>query len=109
VDLHLTRFDLRNVEDIVNERKEVAGIAVDLAQVLQHGSGADILRLLFEHLGIADDGAERRPQLVAHIGEELALGLVRLLSRLLGSSECRFVALAMGNVLHGADHADRAA
>ena len=34
---------------------------------------------LDEDLGEADDGVHRRAQLVAHVGEEAALGLVRLL------------------------------
>ena len=35
------------------------------------------LRILAQHLGDADDGVERRAQLVAHIGEELRLVLAR--------------------------------
>ena len=36
------------------------------------------LRILPQHLGDADDGVERRAQLVAHVGEELRLVLARL-------------------------------
>ena len=36
------------------------------------------LRILPQHLADADDGVERRAQLVAHIGEELRLVLARL-------------------------------
>ena len=33
-----------------------------------------VLGLLLEHLAVADDGVQRRAQLVAHVGQELALG-----------------------------------
>ena len=36
------------------------------------------LRILPQHLGDADDGVERRAQLVAHVGEELRLVLARI-------------------------------
>ena len=47
---------------------------------------AEVLGLLLEHLGVADDGVERRPQLVAHVRQELRLvlaGLFELAVRLL--------------------------
>ena len=39
--------------------------------------------LLLEHLAVADDRVERRPQLVAHVREERALGPIRGFCRLL--------------------------
>ena len=39
---------------------------------------AETRRIADHHLGQADDGVERRAQLVAHIGEELGLVLARL-------------------------------
>ena len=47
---------------------------------------AEVLGLLHQHLAVADDRVERRAQLVAHVGEELALrlvGAVGLVPRLL--------------------------
>ena len=41
-------------------------------------SASEVLGLLLEHLGVADDGVQWRPQLVAHIREELRLVLRRL-------------------------------
>ena len=35
----------------------------------------EVLGLLLEHLGVADDGVERRPQLVGHVRQELRLVL----------------------------------
>ena len=43
-----------------------------------------ILHFLFEHFAVADDGIERRPQFMTHVGEEGALGAVRLLCSLFG-------------------------
>ena len=40
---------------------------------------ARVRRLLLQHLAVADDGVEGRPQLVAHVGQEVALGAARLL------------------------------
>ena len=41
--------------------------------------GAEVLGLLLQHLAVADDGVERRAQLVAHVGQELGLVAVGLL------------------------------
>ena len=46
---------------------------VDLLQVRQERVLAQVLHLLLEHLGVADDGVQRRPQLVGHVGQELGL------------------------------------
>ena len=35
----------------------------------------EVLGLLLEHLGVADDGVQRRPQLVGHVRQELRLVL----------------------------------
>ena len=66
---------------------------------------AVVLGLLRHHLGVADDGVERRPELVAHGGEELALGRVRGLGRDLRLLELLFLALAGRDVLGHRDHA----
>ena len=39
---------------------------------------------LLQHLAVADDGVEGGAQFVAHVRQERALGLVRLVGRLLG-------------------------
>ncbi len=65
--------------------------ALDLLQVRDHGVLAFVGGVFLQDLRIADDGVQRRAQLVAHIGQELGLGLVglfggvaRLLDRSLG-------------------------
>ena len=74
--LHAPGLDLRQVEDVVDQGEQVparAEHAVERLDVLLQR-----LRILPQHLGDADDGVERRAQLVAHVGEELRLVLTRL-------------------------------
>src|SRR5262249_8198357 len=74
--LHAPGLDLGEIENIVDERKEMAAgaeNAVERLGVLLCGLG-----VLAQHLADADDGVERRAQLVAHVGEELRLVLARL-------------------------------
>ena len=55
-------------------------------------------RLLDQHFAVADDGVERRPQLVAHGGEEPALGLVGGFGVALGRLELHLAVLELGDV-----------
>ena len=52
-----------------------------------------------QHLAVADDGVQRRAQLVAHVGEELALGAVGGLRRVLRLEQRLFRALAASVML----------
>src|SRR3984893_18534438 len=70
--LHAPGLDLGEVEDVVDQGKQVPArtqYAIERFEVL-----IEALRILAQHLGNADDGVERRAQLVAHVGEELRLG-----------------------------------
>ena len=51
-------------------------ISADIFLLARVGEGAE--HLVHQHVGEADDGVERRAQLVAHHGEEAALGDVEL-------------------------------
>jgi hypothetical protein len=77
LELHAPGLDLGEVEDVVDEREQVAPGLVDVLQIL----GLLLVDLaehaLRQHLREADDRVERRPQLVRHVGEELRLVLVR--------------------------------
>ena len=53
--------------------------AVDAAQRIEQVGLARVLGLFTHHVADAQDGVERRAQLMAHGGEEAALGLVGLL------------------------------
>ena len=74
--LHPPGLDLGEVEDVVDQGEQVAARAehaVERLEVLLQRLG-----ILPQHLADADDGVERRAQLVAHVGEELRLVLARL-------------------------------
>src|SRR2546428_620832 len=73
VQLHPSRLDLREVEDVVDQREQVAPRGQDDADVL----GLLVVQLaehaVVEHLREADDRVEGRAELVGHVGEELGL------------------------------------
>ncbi len=59
-----------------------------------------------EHeIGHADDAVHRRADLVAHVRQELALGLVGGLGGVLGRAQFGFRLVALGDVLRNADAA----
>ena len=73
LDVHAAGFDLREVEDVVDDgQQRIAGFA----------DRGHVVELLGVELGVeqeaahADHGVHRRADLVAHRGEERALGLV---------------------------------
>ena len=74
-ELEPPRFDLREVENVVEDRQQRVGRGPHRGQAV-----ALIGReLAVEHqVGHADDAVHRRPDLVAHVGEKLALGAARL-------------------------------
>ena len=73
-------LDLRHVENVVDDVEQILAAAADVAAVFVVLLGAERAEHAGLHdLGKADDGVERRAQLVAHIGEEFRLGLVGLL------------------------------
>ena len=72
----LARLDLRQVEDVVDEGQQVLAAAVDVFHVLLLLGAQRPGEAVFHDLGETDDRVERRAQLVAHVGEELALHAV---------------------------------
>ncbi len=63
----------------VDQAEQVRTGGVDLLQVGDGVLVALVLRVLHQHLAVADDRVHRRAELVAHVGEEGALGPVGLL------------------------------
>ena len=59
-----------------DEPQEVGAGAVDPLEILDGAGGVALGELLLEELAIADDRVERGPQLMAHVGQEGALGPV---------------------------------
>ena len=86
VDAELARLDLRNVEDAVDQRQEMLGRLLDVTRILLNLLGRTH-RLGMQHVGEADDGVERRAQLMAHVGDEFRLGLGGELGVDLGGAE----------------------
>jgi hypothetical protein len=98
-----TRLDLRIVEDVVDDGQQ--GFAAG-------AHGLRIVALLVVDAGVeqqaghADHGVERSTDLVAHVGEEHALGLHRRLGALLRRLQFAFARHLRRNVAqdHGIDH-----
>ena len=72
LELDLPRLDLREVEDVVDEREQVVARREDVVEVLLLLLVDLAEHLLAQHLREAEDRVQRRPQLVRHVGEELA-------------------------------------
>src|SRR5262249_40206068 len=64
-------LDLRHVEDIVNDFKQILATATDVAAIFMIFLGAERAKHPgFHDLGKADDGVKRCAQLVTHVSEE---------------------------------------
>ncbi len=75
LELDLSRLDLRQVEDVVDEREQVVPGREDVLEILLLLL-VDLAEHPFaQHLGEADDRVQRRAELVRHVGEELGLVL----------------------------------
>ena len=75
IDRHLAGFDLREVEDLVDELQEIVARRVDRLRELHLLGGEVPVAVLRQHLREDEQAVERRPQLVRHVREELGLVL----------------------------------
>ena len=82
--VHLARFDLGDVQDVVDHRQQMLAGGADLLQVGNLLSAAVKLGILKQDLAVADHRVEWRAQLVAHLGQEFGLGAVGPLGLVLG-------------------------
>ena len=89
-------LDARDVEDLVDELEQVASAAEDVVHILALTVGQTIE---LEELTETDDRVQRCPELVAHAGEELALGAVRGVGASARPEQLR--ALLFGSALRG--------
>ena len=80
----LPRLDLREIENVVDERQKRLARLLDGVQIVALFLGEGGAE---RQVGHADDRVHRGPDLVAHVGEELALGDRRLLRPPLGALE----------------------
>ena len=87
IDGEFAGLNLRDIENAVDQGEEMFGGLADIGGVLfdffraRYGLGG-------EHVGKADDGVQGRAQFVAHVGDELGLGLGGQFSIDLGGVEC---------------------
>jgi hypothetical protein len=109
IEHELARLDLREVEHIVDHPQQGVGRAADRLEILAlHERQARLER----EIGHADDAVHRRPDLVAHVREEHALGAagvfggiagVHQLARALGDERGE-LALARLELAHAESH-----
>ncbi len=74
VDLHLVGFDSRNVEDVIDDAEQVLG---GIGDHLQAAFLRRCRTFPAEQVDGTHDAVQRRPDLVAHVGQESALGKIR--------------------------------
>ena len=77
LDLDLAGLDLRQIEDLVDQGQEVGARGVDRLRVLDLLVGEVRVLVVGEQPREDEQAVERRPQLVGHVREELALVLGR--------------------------------
>ena len=97
VQLDPPRLDLGEVEYVVDELQEVPASVVDVLDPLGwHAPSIAVGRLGAHQVAEAKDRVEGRAQLVAHAGEEIALGLARATQRLDGVAQARSESSRLG-------------
>src|SRR5262249_7850680 len=79
----LAGLDLGQIEHIIDESKQMLAVGLKVFEYAQHLLGWLAVSAVRHQFGIAQDGVERRAQLVAHIGKERGLVLCWL-----GISSC---------------------
>ena len=115
--LHVERagFEAGDVEQVVDHRQQVPAGGADAADAFALHVGQRPLGIELQHLGEAEDGVQRRAQLVAHAGDEFAaraIGALGQRARLQGGAGAgpvgdiaparhRALAAAVGLARHG--------
>ena len=90
--LHPPRFDLRQIEKIVDETHHVAAGRMDVLQVIAITFVAQRPQLLFHHdFCKADDGVQRRAHFMADLGKKVGFQCTHALGL-----AARFLELALG-------------
>ena len=73
----LACFDLGEIEHVIDQPEQVLAVGLKPLEDAQHLFRRLAVSAVSHQFGIAQDGVERRAQLVAHIGKELRLVLAR--------------------------------
>jgi len=105
VHAQLAGLDLGEVQDVVDD---VQKVVARLADVPEHGELARFQRFLFQQLREAQHGVHRRPDLMAHVGQEGRLGLIGAFRLLLGDAQLLLHPLAFRDIAGHAPHLDLA-
>ena len=77
VQAELAGLDLGDVEHGVDEPEQVLAVGADAREGIHRFLGQRPVEAFLHQLGVAEDGGERGPQLMAHVGDELRLVLAR--------------------------------
>jgi hypothetical protein len=100
--IDLPGIEFGDVENIVDELEQMGTAARDIGGVFEIARVADGTgNLPADELGEANDGIERRAELVADIGEELRFGAARRLGRILGGAQSFLGLLCRRNIGSG--------
>src|SRR5262249_17943070 len=78
---------LRQIEDLIDESEQMLSRSEDEPKEVTEPRVHRLADAVIEDLGEADDRVQRRSKLVAHVGEEDALGAVRVLGLMLARLE----------------------
>ena len=73
----LPRFDLGEIQNVVDQSKQVLAVLLHSVQHLARLRRQLAVQAILHQLGIAEDGVERRAELVTHVGQELRFVLAR--------------------------------
>jgi hypothetical protein len=84
LDAEVARFDLGDVEDVVDQVEQLSAAVADRAEEFLPLAFVTVVGAADQELGEAEDAVERRADFVAHVGEEFAFGAVSLFGVSLG-------------------------
>ena len=83
VNFFLACLDAGEVQDIVDESQQASAVALDDVQVFELLIGHDALDPAQQDGSQGNDGVQRRPQLMAHVGQEPVFQLAGIIQLLL--------------------------
>ena len=109
VQRHGARLDLREIQDVVDQREQLRARRVDGAReldLLRREIAADVVG---QEARQDQQAVERRAQLVRHVGEELRFRFAGALGLDLGAHQLRLDALALGEIARHLGEAEQPA
>jgi hypothetical protein len=87
IELELARLDLGEIQHLADQVEQVLAAALDRRHPL--GTRGAEIGVALQQLCVAEDPVQRRAQLVAHVGEKLALRTARALGGVAGALQRR--------------------